>query len=134
MIYLAGDNNLETYALKDLAEMSLVGSSTDVAIVAQLDRMADQITRRYFITSDQGPEANCIAEIDEINTGDPLVKLVREAVEYMDQLKANNRLIIQPSTPGVNVEADAAAAHAGARTRDSCHIRSNRRCYCQCAP
>jgi len=70
MIYLAGDNNLESYGLKDLSEMCKVGSSNDVAIVAQLDQMADQTTRRYFITS-QEFEANCIAELDEINTGDP---------------------------------------------------------------
>jgi hypothetical protein len=48
-IYLAGDNNLESYGLKDLSEMRKVGSSTDVAIVAQLAGMADQVawTDRY---------------------------------------------------------------------------------------
>jgi hypothetical protein len=71
MIYLAGDNNLEAYSLKDLSEMRKVGSSADVAIVAQLDRMSDQITRRYFITSDQSLEAICMVELEEINTGDP---------------------------------------------------------------
>ncbi len=70
MIYLAGDNNLESYALKDLSEMSRIGSSSDVALVAQLDRMADQTTRRYFIAS-QLLEDNCVAQLGEINTGDP---------------------------------------------------------------
>ena len=58
MIYLAGDNNLESYSLKDLAEMCSVGSSSEVAIVAQLDRMADKNTRRYFIAAGRDPQAN----------------------------------------------------------------------------
>ena len=75
MIYLAGDNNLESYGLKDLSEMSRIGSTTDVAIVAQLDRMADRITRRYFIASNMTVEANCVAELAEVNTGDPTALL-----------------------------------------------------------
>jgi hypothetical protein len=71
MVYLAGDNNLEAYGLKDLTEMSTVGSSSDVAVVAQFDRMSDQRTRRYFIRSGQNFEASCVAEVDGVNTGDP---------------------------------------------------------------
>ena len=74
MIYLAGDNNLESYALKDLSEMSGIGSSSEVALVAQLDRVADQTTRRYFMTS-PSLEDNCVAELGETNTGDPQVLL-----------------------------------------------------------
>jgi hypothetical protein len=75
MIYLAGDNNLDTYALKDLSELCRVGSTSDVAVVAQLDRMADQISRRYFITSTENLDTSCVAELDEINTGDPTALL-----------------------------------------------------------
>ncbi len=71
MVYLAGDNNLETYGVKDLGEMGLVGSSDEVSIVAQFDRMSDQVSRRYFITANQNIEDNCVAEMDEVNTGDP---------------------------------------------------------------
>lgn len=71
MVYLAGDNNLESYGLKDLSEMSKVGSSSEVAIVAQFDQMSDQGTRRYFIKPGQNLEASCVAEVDEVNTGDP---------------------------------------------------------------
>jgi hypothetical protein len=71
MVYLAGDNNLESYGQKDLAEMSRGGSSSDVAVVAQFDRMSDQQTRRYFIQSGQNLDASCVAMADEVNTGDP---------------------------------------------------------------
>ncbi len=57
MVYLAGDNNLQDFALKDLVEMKQAGSTGyavdagcafdahSIAIVAQLDRMADSISR-----------------------------------------------------------------------------------------
>jgi len=48
--------------------------------------------------------------VNETSSGDRLAKLAREAVEYVEQLKADNRLMIQPSVPSANVEADAAAA------------------------
>ncbi|HEU0292214.1 MAG TPA: phage holin, LLH family [Anaerolineales bacterium] len=48
--------------------------------------------------------------VSEPPSGDRLAKLAKEAVEYMEGLKANNRLVIQPSAPGMNIEADAAAA------------------------
>jgi hypothetical protein len=71
MVYLAGDNNLEAYGTKDLGEMATVGSSDHVAIVAQFDRMSDQRTRRYYISANRDLETNCIAELPEVNTGDP---------------------------------------------------------------
>ena len=71
MVYLAGDNNLEDYGVKDLGEMATVGSSDHVAIVAQFDRMSDQRTRRYYISANRDLETNCIAELPAVNTGDP---------------------------------------------------------------
>ena len=49
MVYMAGDNNLEQFGLLDLSEMKRVGSTSDVAILAQFDRMASGITRRYHL-------------------------------------------------------------------------------------
>jgi hypothetical protein len=72
MVYLAGDNNLETYGAKDLGEMCAVGSSAEVAIVAQFDRMSDRVTRRYYITANQNLETSCVSELAEMNTGDPV--------------------------------------------------------------
>jgi hypothetical protein len=39
MVYMNGDNNLEQFALRDFREMAKVGSSNDVNIVVQLDRI-----------------------------------------------------------------------------------------------
>jgi hypothetical protein len=71
MVYLAGDNNLERYGARDLSEMKAVGSTDEVAVVAQFDSMSDQITRRYYLTADQDLGADCVAELPEVNTGDP---------------------------------------------------------------
>jgi len=37
MVYMAGDNNLDGAALRDIAEMARVGSTKDVNILVQLD-------------------------------------------------------------------------------------------------
>jgi hypothetical protein len=71
MVYLAGDNNLETYGTNDLGEMKAVGSTDEVAVVAQFDSMSDQVTRRYYLTAGQDLDADCVAELPEVNTGDP---------------------------------------------------------------
>jgi hypothetical protein len=71
MVYLAGDNDLEVYGYQDLGEMSAVGSSADVAVVAQFDSMLGDVTRRYYITAGHDPETDCVAELPEVNTGDP---------------------------------------------------------------
>ena len=60
MVYMAADNNLETYAIQDINEMETVGSTSEVSVVVQVDRSPDFDTsngnwygaRRYFITKD----------------------------------------------------------------------------------
>ncbi|HXF63739.1 MAG TPA: clostripain-related cysteine peptidase [Caldilineaceae bacterium] len=71
MVYLAGDNDLEAFGRKDLAEMKVIGSTDAVAVVAQFDCMADSITRRYYLTRDRPLQEDCIAQLPEVNTGDP---------------------------------------------------------------
>lgn len=71
MVYLAGDNNLEDFGGKDLSEMKRVGSSPDLSIVAQFDRMSDQGTRRYHLTAGPDLDADCVDLLPETNTGDP---------------------------------------------------------------
>jgi hypothetical protein len=39
MIYLDADNNLESAGINDINEMEMVGSTTDVNIVVQVDRI-----------------------------------------------------------------------------------------------
>ena len=44
MVYMAGDNNLDGAALRDIAEMARAGSTKDVNILVQLDRIEDNLT------------------------------------------------------------------------------------------
>jgi len=73
MVYVAGDNNLDPAALKDIAEMAKVGSSEDLNVIVQLDRANDQKTRRFYITKGGGYQKDCVETFEETNTGDPAV-------------------------------------------------------------
>lgn len=73
MVYLAGDNNLSTAGEKDLGEMSTVGSTADVNIVAEFDRIGNgHRTKRYHV---QQGDANEVADLGETDSGDPNVLL-----------------------------------------------------------
>jgi len=93
MIYLDADNNLESAGIDDINEMEIVGSTTEVNIVVQLDRIpysvlasnnegyADDIsnsnwttTRRYYITQDFDLvqiNSQLKSDLGELNMGDP---------------------------------------------------------------
>jgi len=73
MVYMAGDNNLDGAALRDIEEMARVGSSKDVNVLVQLDRLEDKKTRRFLITKGGGYEKDCLETFGETNTGDPKV-------------------------------------------------------------
>jgi hypothetical protein len=83
MVYVAGDNDLESYALADINEMEFVGSTTDVNVVAQIDRAAQHDSsdgnwtgaRRLFINRDTDLTelaSEVVEELGETNTGDPV--------------------------------------------------------------
>lgn len=104
MVYLDADNNLESAGIDDINEMETVGSTSDVNIVVQLDRVpysvlnsnnegyADDIsngdwtnTRRYFITQDYDPStinSQLIINLSEQNMGNPqtLISFAKWAV------------------------------------------------------
>ncbi len=94
MVYLDADNNLESAGIDDINEMEIVGSSDDVNIVVQVDRIpysvlatnnqgyADDVsngdwtnTRRYYITQDFDSyiiNSQLIGgDLGELNMGDP---------------------------------------------------------------
>ena len=93
MVYLDADNNLESAGIDDINEMEMVGSSTNVNIVIQVDRIphsvlaannegsADDIsngdwtnTRRYYITQDFDPytiNSDLKSDLGELNMGNP---------------------------------------------------------------
>ncbi|RJP48080.1 MAG: DNRLRE domain-containing protein [Anaerolineaceae bacterium] len=89
MVYLDGDNNLESAAIDDFMEMSSVGSSANVNIVALMDRVSGYDTsyddwtdtRRFYITPGLTPAAVNGVSWGEANMGDPevLLKFVRWA-------------------------------------------------------
>jgi hypothetical protein len=70
LVYMAGDNNLDGAALRDIAEMAKAGSTKDVHILVQLDRIEDQKTRHFRITQGGGFKKDCIETFSETNTGD----------------------------------------------------------------
>lgn len=83
MVYMAGDNNLDGAALRDIAEMAQAGSTKDINILVQLDRLEDNLTRRFRITRDGGFRKDCIESFGDTNTGDPqiLYDLVKWAAD-----------------------------------------------------
>ena len=100
MVYIDGDNNLEKMAVGDLNEMEMVGSTSSVNIVAQIDRIPGYLlassadddtsngdwtdTRRFYVTKDYDPYtigSTMVQDLGEVNMGDPqnIVDFVRWA-------------------------------------------------------
>jgi hypothetical protein len=84
MVYLAGDNDLSTAGEKDIGEMRSVGSSPDVNVIAEFDRIGKyHETRCYHIQP--GGVNERIESLGETDSGDPEVLLCflrRVAQEY----------------------------------------------------
>lgn len=72
-IYMAGDNDLNSFCWSDLAELKSVGSSDALNIVVQIDTMRAKLTRRYYVTKKQTRQKDVVQTIKETNTGDPKV-------------------------------------------------------------
>ncbi len=80
MVYMAADNDLEEFAIRDMNEMEMVGSTSELDIVVQLDRIPGYdesngnwtSTRRYHITQDAYPSmiTSAFVELGELNMGD----------------------------------------------------------------
>ena len=50
MVYLAGDNNLDENGVDDLKEMKKVGTTPDINVIAQFDRVGAWLqTTRYCL-------------------------------------------------------------------------------------
>ena len=93
MVYLDSDNNLERAGIEDINEMEMVGTTQDVNILVQMDRIPYSIlasnnegyiddasngnwttTRRYLITKDNDPfqiNSQLINDLGELNMGEP---------------------------------------------------------------
>lgn len=73
LVWIAGDNNLEEFGLGDIREMKKVGSTADVDVVVQFDRMSDDKTRRYHLHKGTPLSADLVDDLGPTNTGDPAV-------------------------------------------------------------
>ncbi|HIJ94634.1 MAG TPA: peptidase C11 [Desulfuromonadales bacterium] len=74
MVYLAGDNNLDSAGVVDLKEMKTVGSSDRIAVLAQFDRAGSKAaTVRYCLEKGTTLAKDAVQTLGETNTGDPNV-------------------------------------------------------------
>ncbi len=73
MVYLAGDNNLSDAGETDMDEMSKAGSTAEVNIVAEFDRIGDQHhSKRFYVKPGEVQE---VVDLGETDSGDPNVLL-----------------------------------------------------------
>jgi clostripain len=81
MVFIDGDNNLESAAITDFNEMASVGSTNDVNIIVQMDRVPGfdssngnwTDTRRFHIQNGDTASAAPVQNLGEANMGDPNV-------------------------------------------------------------
>lgn len=82
MVYMAADNDLEEYAIQNVNDMERVGSSSQVSVVAQIDRSSGydtsngdwSTTRRYYITHDSDTRivnSTMISDLGKQDMADP---------------------------------------------------------------
>lgn len=74
MVYLAGDNNLDSAGVVDLKEMKTVGTTGQIAVLAQFDRSgAKRATIRYCLKKGTTMAKDAVQSLGETNMGDPMV-------------------------------------------------------------
>ncbi|MBN2801440.1 MAG: hypothetical protein JXX28_20025 [Deltaproteobacteria bacterium] len=82
LVFLAGDNDLETNAVEDFNEMELAGSTDEVKVVVQIDRSRRYSSedgdwsgsRRYLVERDTAPNVMAspvLAELGSLDSGSP---------------------------------------------------------------
>jgi hypothetical protein len=94
MVYLDADNNLEGAGVEDMNEMETVGSTDEVNVVVQFDRIPEYDvtngdwtdTKRFLVMKDDDKEtitSPVIEEMGEINMGDPesLIDFIKWSVD-----------------------------------------------------
>lgn len=74
MVYMAGDNNLDSAGVVDLKEMKKVGSTKEINVIVQFDREGKNMaTNRYYIQKGGAVAKDKVASLGETNMGDPKV-------------------------------------------------------------
>ena len=115
MVYLDSDNNLESVGIEDINEMEMAGSTSEVNIVVQVDRIPFSVlasnnegfaddtsngdwttTRRYFILQDNDPvqiNSQLLGDLGELNMGAPQT-LIDFATWVADAYPAKKYLLV----------------------------------------
>ena len=70
LVYMAGDNNLQSAGGADLVEMKRVGSTADVNVIVQFDTEANKTTR-YRVEKNK---LKVLQQMPGVNCGDPSVQ------------------------------------------------------------
>lgn len=73
MVWMAGDNDLEAFGEKDIAELKRIDAIDEANVVVQFDSMKDDNTRRYCLKHGTRVAQDVVASLGETNTGDPAV-------------------------------------------------------------
>lgn len=85
LVYIAADNNLDSFAWYNLQQMATVGSNANVNIIVQLNVPGnDTLTQRYLVTKNNLVPAAGYTATDKLDSGDPqtLVDFVLWATTY----------------------------------------------------
>jgi len=102
MVYVDGDNNLEAMALDDFTEMAEIGSTHEVNIVVQMDRVPGwdsgrygdwTDTRRGLVRRDDVPDLTWGESIGEANMADPAT-IAEFANWSMENYPADNYILV----------------------------------------
>jgi hypothetical protein len=81
MVYLAGDNNLDSAGVIDLKEMKTVGSTDRMNVIAQFDREGKELsTNRYYIRKGGTLAKDVVGSLGETNMGDP--RLLEDFIKW----------------------------------------------------
>ena len=78
-------------------------------VIAQLAENGTTVTREQALTWVRAELFNSL-QIGEIPTADPLDGLVRQAISFLEEMKAQGKLTIQPGASRTDVEIDIATA------------------------
>lgn len=93
MVYMAGDNNLDPEGVQDLKEMKKVGSTDNLNIVAQFDRAAGHVARRYYLRKGGIVTGDAVASLGAVNTGDP--KCLSDFIQWsVKNYPANHYMLV----------------------------------------
>lgn len=88
LVFLNADNNLESYGYDDVREMEKIGSTSDVNVVVQFDRISPSGTPRFLVEKNERPyndrrrsfNSTIIEDLPEQDMGDK--KVLEDFLEW----------------------------------------------------